>query len=61
MLAVTLKQSKTDPFRLRVTLLMGRTDNIVCPVQALTSYLVVRPKGHGLLFAFQDGSYLTRA
>ena len=61
MLAVTLKQSKTDPFRLGVTLFMGRTDDIVCPVKALTSYLAVRPKGHGPLFTFQDGSYLTRA
>ena len=41
MLAVTLKQSKTDPFRLGVTLFMGRTDDIVCPVKALTSYLAV--------------------
>ena len=61
MLAVTLKQSKTDPFRLGVTLFMGRTDDIVCPVKALTSYLAVRPQGHGPLFTFQDGSYVPRA
>ena len=60
-LAVTLKQSKTDPFRLGVTLFMGRTGDIVCPVKALTSFLAVRPKGHGPLFTYQDGSYLTRA
>ena len=61
MLAVTLKQSKTDPFRLGVTLFMGRTGDIVCPVKGLTSFLGVRPKGHGPLFTYQGGSYLTRA
>ena len=58
--AVTLKRSKTDPFRLGVTLFLGKTGDVVCPVKSLASYLAMRHKGHGPLFVFQDGSYLTR-
>ena len=59
-LAVTLKQSKTDPFRVGVTIFMGRTGNLLCPVAAVLAYLAIRPPSPGPLFIFRDGSYLTR-
>ena len=58
--AVTIKCSKTDPFRSGVTLFLGRTADVVCPVKSLASFLAVRVKASGPLFTFQDGSYLTR-
>lgn len=57
---VTIKQSKTDPFRQGIQLFMGRTDSDVCPVRALLNYLVERGSTEGPLFMFPDGSYLTR-
>ena len=59
-LRVTLKQSKTDPFRKGIDLYLGRTSADLCPVKALLNYLVVRGKSRGPLFKFSDGSYLTR-
>ena len=35
--AVTLERSKTDPFRLGVTLFLGKTGDVVCPVKSLAS------------------------
>ena len=58
--AVTLKQSKTDPFRMGVTIFLGRTGNLLCPVAAVLAYLAIRPQSPGPLFIFSDGSYLTR-
>ena len=59
-LKVSIKQSKTDPFRRGVDLFMGRTGTEVCPVKALLGYLVVRGNQAGPLFSFQDGRLLTR-
>lgn len=60
-LSVTIKSSKTDPFRAGVTLYLGRTGNILCPVVAMLAYLAVRPTREGPLFLFKDGRPLTRA
>ena len=54
--SIRIKQSKTDPFRQGVTIFLGRTDGMVCPVAALMSYLAVRGPGGGPLFRYQDGS-----
>ena len=59
--SVRLKQSKTDPFRLGVTIHLGKTNTLLCPVAALLSYLVVRGKQGGPLFQFRDGRTLTRS
>ena len=59
-MSVRIKQSKTDPFRLGVTIFLGRTDTVLCPVGALLSYLVMRGPGEGPLFRFKDGQALTR-
>ena len=43
--SIRIKQSKTDPFRQGVTIFLGRTDGMLCPVAALMSYLAVRGPG----------------
>lgn len=60
MVHVTIKQSKTDPFRKGVNLFLGRTGTEICPVQALLGYMVGRGARKGPLFIFRDGRYLTR-
>ena len=60
LLHVTLKQSKTDPFRAGVAIFMGRTYNVLCPVSAVLAYLAVRPQGPGPLFVYKDRTYLMR-
>ena len=61
LLKVSIKKSKTDPFRKGVGLFLGRTDSDVCPVTAITSYLEMRGSSAGILFKFEDGCPLTRA
>ena len=57
---VTIKQSKTDPFRQGVDLYLGKTWKDICPVCAIIPYLVIRGAKPGPLFVFADGLYLTR-
>ncbi len=52
-----LKASKTDPFRIGVDVVLGRTANHLCPVSALLAYLVNNP---GFLFQFANGTLLTK-
>ena len=59
-LRVTIKQSKTDPFRKGIDLFLGKTATDLCPVTAMLNYLVVRGKQQGPLFMFRDGRFLTR-
>lgn len=59
-LAVFLKQSKTDPFGVGVTIHLGNTGDVLCPVTAMLGYLAVRPPSSGPLFVFHDGSTLSR-
>ena len=57
---VTIKQSKTDPFRQGIDLFLGKTDSDLCPVAALLGYLFCRGRAAGPLFLFRDGRMLTR-
>ncbi len=57
---VTIKASKTDPFRRGVDIFMGKTDTDLCPVTAMLRYLLERGWGEGPLFIFKDGRFLTR-
>ena len=57
---VSIKQSKTDPFRHGVNIFLGRTSSDLCPVAALLNYLVARGSNPGPLFQFKDGRVLTR-
>lgn len=60
LMRVTIKQSKTDPFRKGVSLFLGRTASDLCPVAAMVSYLQQRGTSAGPLFRFEDGRHLTR-
>ena len=60
LLKVTLKQSKTDPFRVGVDLYLGATGGTICPVKALLPYLAVCGQYKALLFILKDRKYLTR-
>ena len=55
-----IKQSKTDPFRQGITLFLGRTGLLICPIDAILPYLAVRDNRLGPLFILQDGRMLTR-
>ena len=57
---VTIKSSKTDPFRKGVTLALGRTNRPLCPVAAMAAYLQQRGHSLGPLFCFKNGEPLTR-
>lgn len=52
---VTLKASKTDPFRQGVVLYLGATGRELCPVAALLSFMVVRENSGGPLFTWRNG------
>ena len=57
---VTLKQSKTDPFRQGMSIYMGKTNSDLCPVAAILAYIAIRPPMHGPLFIYRESTCLTR-
>lgn len=60
-ISLTLKSSKTDPFRKGCTIYIGSTDTSTCPISALRKYTnVTKTAPCEPLFQFRDGSYLTR-
>ena len=58
-ITIRIKQSKIDPFRKGVTLMLGKTDDMVCPVSGLLLYLAIRDSKHGPLFIMANKHYLT--
>ena len=60
LLQLLLKQSKTDPFKQGATVHLGATDNPVCPVKAVLSYLEKRSTRPGPLFITSEGKGWTR-
>ena len=60
-MSVHIKQSKTDPFRMGITLYIGRNKSDSCPVNAMLHYLVLRGNHPGPLFRFASGAPLTHA
>ena len=60
-LSIRIKQSKTDPFRLGITIFVGKTDSPLCPVSAVLAYMARRGPGEGPLFRFQSGLPLSRS
>ena len=60
LLQVTIKQSKTDPFRRGVNIYLGVTDSAICPISGILPYLASRGNKAGPLFITQDGKGLTR-
>ena len=61
MIQVTIKQSKTDPFRVGCKLCLGKTGSDICPLSAILPYLALRGSSYGPLFVSLNGSYLTRS
>ena len=59
-ITVTIKASKTDPFRKGVTVHIGATKSQLCPVAAVLAYMVQRGSQAGPFFLFEDGRRLTR-
>ena len=57
LLAVTIKASKTDPFRKGMQIFIGRTGCECCPLAAI---LALRGTATGPLFRFANGDPLTR-
>ena len=57
---VRLKKSKTDVFRQGTLIHIGRTDDDLCPVAALLSWMVTRGNRPGPLFYFASGKPLSR-
>ena len=49
-LQVTLKASKTDPYRQGVKVHVGKTDNELCPVAAVVNFMPLRGDSPGPLF-----------
>ena len=58
---LTLKASKTDPFRQGINIVFGATGDELCPVKALFDYLRLRGSKDGPLFQLEDGSTLSRS
>ena len=58
---LSIKQSKTDPFRQGVDIFLGRSGTSICPVQALIQYISIRPPVPGRLFLLSSGTPLTWA
>ena len=55
-----IKVSKSDPFWDTCTVVVGRNNSALCPVEALLKYLYYRGGRPGPLLIFPDGSPLTR-
>ena len=60
LLQIWIKMSKTDQYKHRTFVYMATTNNELCPVAAVLSYLVHDPSGEGPLFQFSNGFPLTR-
>ena len=56
-----LKTSNTDAFCKSVDIVLGRTNNKLCPISALLAYMAIRGDKPGFLFSFKDGRLLTKA
>jgi hypothetical protein len=61
---ITLRKSKTDPFRQGIQLKLFRTNQSICPVVAVEKYLALRlqcfPSQPRPFFVTKEGSILTR-
>ena len=60
-MSVRIKVSKTDPFRSGHTIIIGKTDQPICPVRAMQVFLSFRGTSTGPLFKYLSGSPLTKA
>jgi len=58
-MSVRIKISKTDPFRSGHTIIVGKTDQAICPVRAMQTFLSLRGTSTGPLFQHLSDSPLT--
>ena len=61
LLKIRLKRSKTDQLGQGVDIYVGKTGCPLCPVTAVTAYMVQRGTGGGPFFQFANGAPLTKA
>lgn len=59
-MSIQVKISKCDPFRVGHTILIGKTNQPICPVKAMKMYLRARTNTPGPLFQYQSGTPLTK-
>ena len=59
-ISIKIKTSKTDQCRSGYKVVLGRTDNCLCPVSALLSYLALRENFSGPLFHWQNKTPLSK-
>ena len=57
---MTIKASKTDPFRKGVAVYLGASGAELCPVAAVLNYMVSRGSQPGPFFLFENKRPLTR-
>jgi len=55
------KLSKTDTFKQGARMYMGATDDAICPIKAVVSYLMMTSNQPGPLFITKEGEGWTRA
>ena len=55
-----IKQSKTDPFRKGVTVVITHAVGPLCPIVEIPSSMAMRRPGKGPLFHFEDGRLFTK-
>ena len=59
--SLRIKQSKTDQERVGTRVVIGKTGDDICPINALLTYLSRRGDKPGPLFQWRDGSPLTKS
>ena len=57
---LNLKRSKTDPFGKGTKIYLRKSGNLLCPVQALVDFLLLRPNITGGLFIWENGSVVSK-
>ena len=60
LMMITIKSSKTDPFRTGCTIRVAAVNTPVCPVSLMREYLRCHPTGFGPLFVWRTGQFLIR-
>ena len=60
-ISLRIKQSKTDQERAGTRVVIGKTGDDICPIDALLKYLSKRGDKSGPLFQWQDGSPLSKS
>ena len=60
LIQITIKESKTDPFRRGTQVFFGKRDTAICPVEAIIKYLTFRGTNPGPLFIWPNLEALTR-